>query len=133
LEGHVGEEGFNSNWSTKRGLAKKTPLTKKFSHMLKNSQVEFAFLYALLPCYEGAKQDTIGVEIGANAKLPHCTNITLAYLMENKMSLVHHVVEWWGCIYKIKNNIGINERTRGHPIMKPMFKLMKVGWDKGKY
>jgi hypothetical protein len=80
------------------------------------------FLYAMLPCHEGAKQDTIGVTGGTNAKLPHYMNPMLTYPMENEMSLVHHVVEWWGCGYTIENDKGLNERTQGHPMLKPMSK-----------
>jgi hypothetical protein len=57
------------------------------------------FLFALLPCHKGAKQNTIRVVKGASVKLPHCTGPALVYPMENKMRLVHHVVKQWGCNY----------------------------------
>jgi hypothetical protein len=49
------------------------------------------------PYHVEAKRNTIGViGRGANAKLPHCMGPALIYLMDNEMSLVHHIVEWWG-------------------------------------
>jgi hypothetical protein len=51
------------------------------------------FPYALLPRHEGAKQDTIGVIRGVNAKFPHHKGFALIYLMENETPFVHHVVE----------------------------------------
>jgi hypothetical protein len=65
----------------------------------------------LLPCHEGAKQDTIGVVKSKNAKLPHCIGFALAYTMENKMPLIHHTINWWGYDCIIKDNKGLNERT----------------------
>jgi hypothetical protein len=44
--------------------------------------------------------------------------------MENETSCVHHIVEWQGCGYIIKNNKSLNERTGGHPKTKPKFKLL---------
>jgi hypothetical protein len=58
------------------------------------------------------------------ASLPHCMGPTLTYLMENEMPLVHHIVEQRGCSYIIEDDKGLNERTRGHPMLKPMSKLM---------
>ncbi len=40
------------------------------------------------------------------------------------MSFVHHDVEQWGCGYTIKDDKNLNERTQGHPMFKPMSKLM---------
>jgi hypothetical protein len=37
LEDHVGEKGWNSIWSTKLGLAKKSPPTNFPNHLLKNA------------------------------------------------------------------------------------------------
>jgi hypothetical protein len=45
------------------------------------------------PHHEGAKQDIIGVIGRTNAKLSHCMSLMLVYLMEIKMSLVHHAIE----------------------------------------
>jgi hypothetical protein len=87
------------------------------------------FPYALSPHHEGAKRNTIGVIGGTSAKLPHYTSLALAYLMENKMSFVHHTVERWGCGYIIKDDKCLNERTQGHPMLKPMSKLMEAGWE----
>ncbi len=69
------------------------------------------FPYALSFFHEGAIKDTIGVPGGASAKLPHCIGLALAYLMENKMLLVHHAIEWWGCNYIIEDDKNLNERT----------------------
>jgi hypothetical protein len=44
--------------------------------------------------------------------------------MENEMPLVHHVIEWWGCGFTIKDDKGLNERTQGLLKLKPMSKLM---------
>jgi len=45
---------------------------------------------------------------GVSVKLPHCTSLTLTYLMENEMPLVHHSVKWWG--YDYTNKDGLSER-----------------------
>jgi hypothetical protein len=82
------------------------------------------FPYALSPQHEGAKRDTIGVVGGTSAKLSHYTNPALTYPMENKMPLVHHAIKWWGCGSTIENNKGLNERTQGHSMLKPMSKSM---------
>jgi len=65
----------------------------------------------LLLHHEKAKRDNIGVVRKTSAKLPHCTNPVLAYLMENEMSLIHHATEWWGCGYINENDKGLSERT----------------------
>jgi hypothetical protein len=109
--------------------AKKTPFADFLNRLLKNVRVEFAFFYALSPHHEGAKRNTIGVARGMSAKLSYYIGLTLVYEMENEMPLVHHVVEWWGCGCMIKDNKGLNERTRGHPMMKLMSKLMHVGLE----
>jgi hypothetical protein len=44
------------------------------------------------------------------------------------MSLVHHTIGWWGCSYIIEDDKNLNERTRKHPMLKPMSKLMQAGW-----
>jgi hypothetical protein len=48
----------------------------------------------------------------------------LVYPMENEMSLIHHVVEQWGCGYTNENNQSPIEKTRGHLMLKPKSKLM---------
>jgi hypothetical protein len=53
----------------------------------------------------------------------------LAYIMENKMSLVHHVVGQWRCGYTNKDDKGLSERTQRHPMLKPKSKLMQVEWE----
>jgi hypothetical protein len=63
------------------------------------------------PCHKGAKRDTIGVARGTSAQLSHYTSPMLAYPMENEMSLVHHVVERWGCCYINEDGQGLSERT----------------------
>jgi hypothetical protein len=83
---------------------KKKPLIINFpSRLLKNTYVEFAFPYALLPHHEGAKWNTIGVIGGICVNLPHCTSPALAYPMENKMPFTlnaictscHRMVRMW--------------------------------------
>jgi hypothetical protein len=86
----------------------------------------------LLPYHKGAKQNTIGVIRGVNAKLPHHRGLALAYLMKNEMSLVHNIVERQGCDYTIENNESLNEKTQGHLKTKPKSKLMQAGWEQGK-
>ncbi len=44
------------------------------------------------------------------------------------MPFVHHAVKQWGCGYTIEDDKGLNEKIQGHPMLKPMFKLMQVGW-----
>ncbi len=55
--------------------------------------------------------------------------LVLIYTMENKMSLVYHTIDWWGCNYTNKDDKGLNERTQGHPMLKFKSKPMqaKVG------
>jgi hypothetical protein len=48
----------------------------------------------------------------------------LDYAMENEIPFVHHVVKQWGCDCIIEDNKDLNERTQGHPMMKPIFKFM---------
>ncbi len=67
-----------------------------------------------------------------NAKLPHHKGLALAYLMENEMPFEHHVVEWQGCSYPIKDNESLNKKTEGHLKTKPKSKLLHVGWEQGK-
>jgi hypothetical protein len=55
--------------------------------------------------------------------------LSLTYPMENEMPLVHHVVEWWGCGYIIEDDKGLNEKTHGHQMLKPMSKLMRAMWE----
>ncbi len=96
--------------------------------MLKNIWIESAFPYALLPCHEEAIRNTIGVVGETSAKLPHYKSFTLTYLMENKMSLIHHAMERWGCSYTNEDDKGLSERTRWHLMLKPNSKLR---WHKG--
>jgi hypothetical protein len=77
------------------------------------------FSFALLPCYKGAKQNTIRVIRGASVRLPHYMGHALVYPMENEKPLVHHTVEWFGCGYRNKNDKGVSERTKKHPRLKP--------------
>ncbi len=46
--------------------------------------------------------------------------------MANEMPRVYHVIERWGCGYTNEDNKGLNERTQGHPMLKPNSKLMHV-------
>ncbi len=52
--------------------------------------------------------------------------------MENKTPFVHHIVEWQGCGYTVKDDKNLNEKTQRHPKMKPKSRLMRVGWEQGK-
>ncbi len=47
-----------------------------------------------LPPFERAKQDTIRVIEGTNAKLLHHKGLVPTYQMESEMPFVHHVVKW---------------------------------------
>jgi hypothetical protein len=57
--------------------------------------------------HEGAKQNTIGVIKGINAKL---RGLALTYPMENETPFIHHIIERQGCDYTIENNESLNER-----------------------
>jgi hypothetical protein len=93
LEGHVGEEALNLDLLPKLGLSKKTLPTSFPSCLLKSVQVKPTFLYALLPCHEEVKRNTIGIIKGTNAKLPHHRGHVPTYPMENKMPLIHHTIK----------------------------------------
>jgi len=119
LEDHVGEkDGTWTSWQN-LGLQKKTFPTSFFGHLLESTWIESTSRYGLSPCHEEAKWDTIGVIGRLIAKLPHYTNFALIYPMENKMSLAHHVVKWWGYDYTDQNNKSLSERTQGHLMLKP--------------
>jgi hypothetical protein len=124
--------GTEFQLAAKAWVHKKIPPTRFPNCMLENAWVKFALPYALLPCHEGAKWDTIGVIKGINVRLPHHKGITVAYPMENKMPLVLHVIEWQGCGYTIENNKSLNERIWRHSKMKPKSKLMQAKWEQGK-
>ncbi len=123
IGGSCWEKGLSLNWPLKLEPTKKTPLTSFPSCLLERTWIESTFPCALSPHHKGAKRDTIGM-IRVSAKLLHCMGHALAYLMENEMPLVHHAIERWGCNCIINDNKGLNERTQGHPMMKPMSKLM---------
>jgi hypothetical protein len=74
-------------------FAKKPLPTSFLNRLLENAWIKSMFPYALSPRHEGAKRNTIGIIGGASAKLPHCTGLTLAYLMESDMPFLHHGVE----------------------------------------
>ncbi len=61
--------------------------------------------------------------------MSHCTSPTLAYPMENKMPLIHHIVEQWGYGYTNEGNKGLSERTQRHLMLKPKSKLMQMEWE----
>jgi hypothetical protein len=52
----------------------------------------------------------------------------LVYPMENETPHVHHVIEWQGCDYTIKDDKSLNEKTQWHPKTKPKSKLVQVRW-----
>jgi hypothetical protein len=43
--------------------------------------------------HKGTKQNTIGVTKRTNVKLPHHKNPMPTYQMENKMSIIHHIIK----------------------------------------
>jgi hypothetical protein len=86
----------------------------------------------LLPQHEGAKCDTIGVTKRVSPKLQHHKVFVLVYSMENETPFVHHIIEWQGCGCIVKDDKSLNEKTQGHPKMKPKPKLMRAGWEQGK-
>ncbi len=92
--------------------------------MLKSAWVKSMFPYAVSPCHKETKWDSIGVAGRTSVKLPHYMGPMLVYPMENEMSLIHHVVEQWGCGYTNENNQSPIEKTRGHLMLKPKSKLM---------
>jgi hypothetical protein len=101
----------------------------KFSQLpVRKCLVESAFPYALSPRNKGGKWNTIGVARKASAKLPHCMGLMLTYPMENKMPLIHHAIEQWGCRYTNEDNKGLSERIQRHLMLRPKSKLMKVEW-----
>jgi hypothetical protein len=55
------------------------------------SDPHFNFPYALLPCHEGVKQNTIGVTRKTNGKLSHHRDHVPTYPTENEMSFIHHM------------------------------------------
>jgi hypothetical protein len=61
-------------------------------------------------------------------QIPHYKSFTLTYLMENKMSVIHHAMERWGCSYTNEDDKGLSERTRWHLMLKPKSKLR---WSQG--
>jgi hypothetical protein len=127
LENHVGEEKLSSNWSSKLGLAKKTssqvfPITY-YKYLELNPHFP-------MPCHPTTrKRNTIRVAKKASVKLPQSTSPMLVYRMENKMPLIHHVVQQQECGCIIKDDEDLNEKIQRHPMMKPMSKLMEVGWE----
>jgi len=42
---------------------------------------------------EGAKQDTIGVTWGTNAKMLYHKGFVLIYLVKNEMPFAHHIIK----------------------------------------
>ncbi len=127
LEDHVGEETLNSNLPFKLGPINWIILIGFPNHLLENDWVIFTFPYALSPFHEGVKQDTIGVTRGVNEKQPHHKNLMLVYQMENKMPLVHHAGEWYGCNCIIENDKSQDGRTQGHLMSK--LEPMQVNWE----
>ncbi len=80
--------------------------------MLENVWIKSTFPYAMSPCHEEAKWNTIRVVRRASAKLPHYTDPALVYPMENEMPLVHHVVVQWGCDYIDEDDKGLSKDPR---------------------
>jgi hypothetical protein len=106
---------------SKVGPTKKTPFVSFPNRLLENPKVKSAFIYALSSQHNEAKWNTNGIAKG--------TSVKLAYPMKNKMPLVHHAIKQWGYDYTIKDGKGLNERTQGQSMLKPMSKLMQTGWE----
>jgi hypothetical protein len=88
------------------GPQKKFLLQVFFDHLLINICVEFVFSYAVFPHHNGVERDTIKVARGTSTKLLHYKGHVLIYPMENEMPFIHHIVEWWGCSFIIKDGKG---------------------------
>ncbi len=129
LKDHVGEKALNLNLLPKLVFTKKTPCASFPNYLLKNVWIKSVFPYAPFPHHKGAKRDFIRVIKRVNTTPPHHRGLTLAYLMENKTPLIYHVIEQHGCVYTIKDNKSLNERTRGHPKTKPKSRLMQARWE----
>jgi len=89
-EGVYELEALSSNLLLKLGPIGRILLIGFPKHMIENIRIRFVFSYAHLPCFEKAKQDTIGVIRGTNAKLPHHRGLMLIYPVENEMPFLHH-------------------------------------------
>jgi hypothetical protein len=89
-EGVYELEALSSNLLLKLGPIRRILFIGFPKHMIENIRIQFVFYYAHLPCFEKAKQDTIGVIRGVNAKLPHHKGFMLIYPVENEMSFLHH-------------------------------------------
>ncbi len=122
-------KGMELELANKAWAYKKTPPASFPSCMLENAWIKSAFPYGLLFRHEEAKRNNIGVVGRANAELPHYTSHVLAYLMENEMSFIHHVVEWWGCGYTYEDDKSLGERTQWHLMLKPRSNLMLMEWE----
>jgi hypothetical protein len=64
------------------------------------------------PPFEGAKQDTIGVIEGTNAKLPHHRGLMPTYQMENEIPFVHHVVKRRDVVVQLRTTKTKMERPK---------------------
>ncbi len=54
------------------------------------------------PPFEGAKQNTVEVIEGTNAKLPHPRGLVRTYQMKNEMSFVHNVIKHRDVVVQLK-------------------------------
>jgi hypothetical protein len=102
---------LSSNLLLKLGFVRRILLIGFPKRMIESIRIISMFFYAHLPHFEKAKQATIGVIRGANAKLSHHRGLMLAYLVENEMPFVHHAIECQGCGYTFKNDKSFNGRT----------------------
>jgi len=129
IRGSCWEKGWSLNWLTKLGPTKKTPLASFPSCLLKNAWIILCISLCHVTPPRGSKARHHWVVGGTNAKLPHYKGPTLIYSMENKMSLIHHAMERWGCSYINKDDKSLSERIRGHLMLKPKSKLMQMEWE----
>jgi hypothetical protein len=109
----------NKTWVCKKILPASFP-----NCLLESVGVESTFPYTMSPRHEEVKQNTIGVAGRTSAKLPHCIGPTLAYPMKNEMPFVHHIVKQCEYNYTNEDGKGLSERTQGHLMVNPKFKLM---------
>jgi hypothetical protein len=76
------------------------------------------------PPLEGTKQDTIGETRKTNVKQPHHRCLLLIYLVENKMSFIHRIVERQGYNCIVEDDKNLNGRTQEHQMLKAKPKFM---------
>jgi hypothetical protein len=117
------------NWLTKLGPTKKTPFASFPNRLLKNAWIILCISLCHVTPPRGSIARHHWVVGGTSAKPPHYKGPALIYSMENKMSLIHHTIERWGCSYINKDDKGLSERIRRHLMLKLKSKLMQMEWE----